>query len=618
MFRMKRFIQLFAISLLLVASCSKDETPPAPTMYTLSVSAGTGGAVSTQGGSYESGSKVSITATPNAEYVFSGWSNGSTENPLTITITGSQSLQANFTKRKYALNITIEGEGTVTEEIISAGKEYDSGTVVKLTAVPSEGWVFSGWSGDVSETDLQIQITVSELKNVNALFTFRNIFSYRVPNYNEINLMSGTVLNNKYSPNSTLSAEFLAKNVELYDGCDCVGCGCETRYIVIENSYRIFDYNNDNKPDFFGFLVNVGNNSTFSEGKYVFIKDIFNNPQKTYINAGRHFDGRSILGDYDNDGYFEILIYSSEDHDNNEGSPVNEKIPLSIIDFDLNGEISIIPIGPATSNHDLTVLDIDNDGDLDIVNFEWYLTQESYYSKEIPLFYINEGNYNFTFRTDLFKISEEFNNNENLDFIRTATDSFDLNNDGFLDLIIGNYYPEKINYNDGVQVVWGNESGVFDYMSATQINIELEDGASSKEMLGFNFIDYNNDGWYDIFISGDSNAYNMGFIDMYKNNGDKTFTRVTKDVFDSYYWTSRRSGGQIPIIYEFQVYDVDNDGLFDLRPANVIRGDFVSSTDRKAMGPNLYWKNNGGKFIIQEDFYFIDSETINDIYNITW
>ena len=34
------------------------------------------------GGTFASGTQVSITATPSSGYSFSGWSNGSTTNPL--------------------------------------------------------------------------------------------------------------------------------------------------------------------------------------------------------------------------------------------------------------------------------------------------------------------------------------------------------------------------------------------------------------------------------------------------------------------------------------------------------------------------------------------------------
>ena len=163
--------------LLLFACCSSDSdsaeivTPPILN-YTLSVAAEEGGSVSSAGGSYKSGQVVTITATANSEYVFSGWSNGSNENPLTVTINSSQVISASFDKKKYALTISKVGEGSVTEELISSGRstDYNSGSNVKLTAIPESGWGFLSWTGDFVGTDNPIEVNISEAKSITANF----------------------------------------------------------------------------------------------------------------------------------------------------------------------------------------------------------------------------------------------------------------------------------------------------------------------------------------------------------------------------------------------------------------------------------------------------------------
>lgn len=47
---------------------AEPETP-APTQYTLTVSAGEGGSVSTEGGTYGEGTTITVTATPKDGYV---------------------------------------------------------------------------------------------------------------------------------------------------------------------------------------------------------------------------------------------------------------------------------------------------------------------------------------------------------------------------------------------------------------------------------------------------------------------------------------------------------------------------------------------------------------------
>ena len=136
--------------------------------YNLTITSSTGGKVSSSGGPFESGSNVSITATPDSEYVFVNWSNGSTDNPLSVTVNSNQTITSNFEKRKYPLTITILGEGSISEKIISAGKsttEYSSVSTIRLTAISSDGSEFSGWNGSVvsSENSLEIQIGESKL-----------------------------------------------------------------------------------------------------------------------------------------------------------------------------------------------------------------------------------------------------------------------------------------------------------------------------------------------------------------------------------------------------------------------------------------------------------------------
>lgn len=160
--------RLSLLLLLALFSCTQD-----PVMFNITVTTSEGGEVSLLSGSYEEGSSVTITATPSAEYLFTGWSNGSTDNPLVLTVTSDLTIQASFTKKQYELTISKEGEGAVSEKVINTGKGYDSGTKVELTAVPAGEWVFAGWSGDITSNDNPLQVTISSPKNIKAKFVKR-------------------------------------------------------------------------------------------------------------------------------------------------------------------------------------------------------------------------------------------------------------------------------------------------------------------------------------------------------------------------------------------------------------------------------------------------------------
>jgi len=555
-----------------------------------------------------------------AEWVFVGWTGDieSTEESVQIVIGEPKEVTATFEKKKYPLTVNIEGEGEVLEEIVNAVRttDYNSGTTVKLTAQPEDEWLFTGWSGDIGEvdpTENPIQLNIIESKTVTATFKKVVTFSFRVPNYPSVNLNSGTIINNIYSPDLTLSSERIALEIEVYEDCDCVGCGCSTRSILPDNNYRFTDIDNDGKPDFFGYLSGYN----FTNTKYILIRDFYNNPLTTIIDSDRSFAGLSEIGDFDGDGFNEIITYSNEDHGDNEGGIVSDIKPLTLIDFNQDGTITLKPIGPPTSSHDILVLDFDNDGDLDVINFEWFM-DEPVYHKEIPLVYINDGVGNFVVREDLFIFTNDFYT-DTADFKRTATDSFDLNNDGYLDLVLGYSYPHpgypgnRI-FNEGIQVVWGNEKGVFNMNEAIQLEIDLQDSINSKEALGFNFLDFNLDGYYDIIVTGDTDGYRGGYLDIYLNQSGQGFKLSTNELLNTSLWKAKRTGGIIPILYDLQVFDVDNDGLFDIRPGNAIRGDHYNTGNNLIMGPNTYWKNTGNSFILQENYYNASPEILKKIY----
>ena len=168
---MKRIILILMV---LLFSCKKDK----PIEYLLTVKTVDGGSVSTTGGIYNKGETVTISATPDAEYNFIGW-NGTTskDNPLTIILESDLVITPIFKKVKYSISYNIEGEdnwGTVTEEIVSSGKktDYNSGTVLKLTAVPSPDIAFYNWNKNVLDTINPYQITIDGNKEIDVKFDY--------------------------------------------------------------------------------------------------------------------------------------------------------------------------------------------------------------------------------------------------------------------------------------------------------------------------------------------------------------------------------------------------------------------------------------------------------------
>ena len=160
------------LSFIFIISCEKD-----PIIYTLTIQSNPveGGTFSpTSPQDYEPGSAAIISATPSAEYVFDGWTGSVTtsDQSFSMTMDADKSLTANFIKKQYPLTITIQGEGTVSENVIKAGvaTDYNSGSIIELTANPPYGWEFSEWKGDLTGTENPKQITIDKPKTVTAVF----------------------------------------------------------------------------------------------------------------------------------------------------------------------------------------------------------------------------------------------------------------------------------------------------------------------------------------------------------------------------------------------------------------------------------------------------------------
>ncbi len=137
-----------------------------------------GGSVTPSSGSYEMGTTVQLTASPSAEYIFKEWQGGhiGTSNPTNIVMDADKTVTAVFEKRQYPLSLTIVGSGTVTEEVIkiaSASNNYISGTTVRLTPLPANGYQFKKWSGDDTSSKSPLDIIVN--KSFNLTCTFEKI-----------------------------------------------------------------------------------------------------------------------------------------------------------------------------------------------------------------------------------------------------------------------------------------------------------------------------------------------------------------------------------------------------------------------------------------------------------
>lgn len=126
---------------------------------------------------YVNAESVILTAVPAIDYEFTGWSGDAsgTTNPLTVTMTKSKSITANFqstvppTLYTLTVNVIPSGAGSVTVNPLKG--TYAQNEVVSLTAYPASGNSFTGWSGGLSGSTNPTTITMTTNKTVNANFS---------------------------------------------------------------------------------------------------------------------------------------------------------------------------------------------------------------------------------------------------------------------------------------------------------------------------------------------------------------------------------------------------------------------------------------------------------------
>ena len=126
-------------------------------------------------GTYNYGTEVTMTATPNEGYHFVKWSDGDTNPTRTIIVTDNVTLTAEFAINVYTVTLTAEN-GTVT----GAG-EYEHGQTANITATPAEGYHFVKWSdGDTNPTRT---ITVTDNVTLTAEFAI-NVYTVTLSTQN--------------------------------------------------------------------------------------------------------------------------------------------------------------------------------------------------------------------------------------------------------------------------------------------------------------------------------------------------------------------------------------------------------------------------------------------------
>ena len=167
MFKLK-FLLFFS----LLVSCSKE-----PVLFQIDFVSQpqNGGSINLNSSSYNEGEILKLEAIPSENYSFDFWSGdlNSYQSLADLNVDSNKTVIANFSKKRFEVNITIEGQGKVSKRLIKSGSknDYSYGSVVEILASPDNGWSFVEWQGDIeNNTTNPVHINIDSEKNITAIF----------------------------------------------------------------------------------------------------------------------------------------------------------------------------------------------------------------------------------------------------------------------------------------------------------------------------------------------------------------------------------------------------------------------------------------------------------------
>ncbi len=127
------FVAMFANDQHLVSVVSADET-----MGTVS-----------EGGTYEYGAELLISAIANEHHHFLQWNDGNTDNPRTIVVEGDATYAASFAIDQHTVTLV---ENNQTMGATWGSGRYYYGSEIEIAAYPRAGYAFLSWNDGNTET----------------------------------------------------------------------------------------------------------------------------------------------------------------------------------------------------------------------------------------------------------------------------------------------------------------------------------------------------------------------------------------------------------------------------------------------------------------------------------
>ncbi len=298
------------------------------------------------------------------------------------------------------------------------------------------------------------------------------------------------------------------------------------------------DYDNDGWLDL--YVVNWGQNILFHNDAGRGFTDV-----TTRAGVGGDANSQTASwGDYDNDGWLDLYVANWACYPRCGRPSQGDSDRL----YHNNGDGTFTDVTPLLQGHTYgagfvaSFTDYDNDGDQDI-----YLVNDEFLFPIGNKLWRNDGpgcdGHCFS------EVSSEAKADTQVMGMGLATADYD--NDGDFDFYFSNAGPMTLLQNDG--------DGTFADV-AELAGVDVPDGIA----WGAAALDYNNDGWQDLYLAVMTTATHEGIAanPLFHNNGDGTFSRVS----------SGSGAGDVGPTMGIATADFDNDGWVDLLLGNKDHG----------------------------------------------
>ena len=527
------------------------------------------------GREYPHGTRVELKPIPKEGWVFESWGGDLSGNasPQIIIVDKEKNVIVKFKRKDYPLNITITGEGTVEEKIISTpgGRTYPFQTVVQLTPKAKEGWEFESWAGDLIGKETPKVITVDKEKNVTVNF-IKTFMGYKVA-------ANARQLGTEYWENTPVLSDLMIfvfqKNFEDF--------GPPYAYTAWTQGICNGDFNNDGYIDVF----NAGSAYGGQKSRLSFLiwnptTKIFE--EKNLINNKTDFIGMptKVSPIYLNqDDYVDLVIFGHMD----ESSPNNRIEPITICLSDGKGgyDLTELVLQPLDPNKQViyehgSVADLNGDKLPDLLIM----------ANSLIFVFWGIPTYPYFSNIDYVKLQM----NESAFYCKIK----DLNKDGINDPMIGTNINNQIFLNDGKGAIFTNKITVpYPTVSTNSMNV-------------FDYIvdDLNLDG-LNYFINISATNHKNWSIEVYIQQSDGSFKRETSWI--EYTLSINRTDWRNKLIY----FDFDGDGKKDITYSDTGNEPYTSPTSE--MKNKTVFIRNGNKFI-EKDYYQFDpyAKSLKDKY----